>query len=131
MLVYSGARSCGLNYHFVPGTKSSILQSRLDLPLPKFDHSTKKTCAGAKFWKVRACRFVNDQEISIPCSTLDESFPLVFIASPISADEFEAISSYFAEEPRYFQHHSWIPALLTLPVDKCLYKSNAGRNVLL
>ena len=66
---------------------------------------------------------------SIPCSTLDESFPLVFIASPISAEEFEAISTYFAEEPRYFQHHSWIPALLALPVDKCISKSNAGPGV--
>ena len=51
MLVYSGARSCGLNYHFVPGTKSTILQSRLDLPLPKFDHSTKKHVPGPSFGK--------------------------------------------------------------------------------
>ena len=69
---------------------------------------------------------MNNNEVSIPCSTLDEPFPFVFIASPISADEFEAISLYFAEKPRYFQHHSWIPALLTLPVDKCLHKSDAG-----
>ena len=83
----------------------------------------------ARFQAVAPHLFVNNHEVSIPCSTLDEPFPLVFIASPISADEFEAISSYFAEEPRYFQHHSWIPALLTLPVDKCLHKSNAGPGV--
>ena len=83
----------------------------------------------ARFQAVAPHLFVNNHEVSIPCSTLDESFPFVFIASPISADEFEAISSYFAEEPRYFQHHSWIPALLTLPVDKCLHKSDAGPGV--
>ena len=83
----------------------------------------------ARFQAVLPHLFLNDQENSIPCSTLDESFPLVFIASPISAEEFEAISTYFAEEPRYFQHHSWIPALLALPVDKSIPKSNAGPGV--
>ena len=36
------------------------------ISFPKFDHRTKKTCAGVKFWKVRACRIYTSQSLKVP-----------------------------------------------------------------
>ena len=43
--------------------------------------------------------------------------------------DFDAIATYFAEEQRYFQNHSWISSLLQLPLERSLNPEKAGPGI--